>query len=75
MEISRICKHCKFWGLDNATKDLDSAKGFCRRYAPKNWIYKYNGELYRWPYTLSKDWCGEFVMCTLKFAPVSEDGR
>lgn len=71
---SDVCENCRFW-LDGKWAEAQSSTGKgtvgeCRRYAPQLIaVQDFNGNehprgvggrLVAWPYTLAKDWCGEF---------------
>ena len=58
----RLCRRCVYWdalGVDRGEAGL----GYCRRRAPgRDWDDIEGGRGWsKWPPTLPKDWCGEFV--------------
>ena len=50
-----ICRECRWWFPQNASRREDAAWGQCRRHAPTC-----TGRDIRWPYTHAEGWCGDF---------------
>jgi hypothetical protein len=53
----RYCKDCLYW------ESCSTAEGKCRRYAPAAVLCANageNGPTASWPWTLARDWCGEW---------------
>ena len=49
--MAQECKDCRFW---DRPAGAPTAKGLCRRYAPRP------GSRVPWPETDQNDWCGEW---------------